>query len=117
MTCRSNGETIGNSSPDRSTVKGFLTWPVSTCEWMRKSSIRSQSGNARIANSNQGKSMNTNQIIRAWKDSSYRASLTEAERAQLPGNPAGIIELKDKQIKAVTEGFGSTWYTIWIRPR
>jgi mersacidin/lichenicidin family type 2 lantibiotic len=39
--------------------------------------------------------------IRAWKDSSYRASLSEAEQAQLPENPVGQIELTDEELKAV----------------
>ncbi len=34
-------------------------------------------------------------IIRAWKDEAYRLSLTEAERAQLPVNPAGFIEMDE----------------------
>jgi mersacidin/lichenicidin family type 2 lantibiotic len=37
--------------------------------------------------------MSTQNIIRAWKDESYRASLSEAERAALPANPAGVIAL------------------------
>jgi mersacidin/lichenicidin family type 2 lantibiotic len=40
-------------------------------------------------------------IIRAWKDEEYRLSLTEAERALLPQNPAGLIELEDEEMKAV----------------
>jgi mersacidin/lichenicidin family type 2 lantibiotic len=42
--------------------------------------------------------------IRAWKDEEYRASLTDAERALLPPNPAGLIELDDEQMKAVLGG-------------
>ncbi len=37
-------------------------------------------------------------IIRAWKDDSYRMSLSEAERAQLPANPAGPVELSDAEL-------------------
>jgi mersacidin/lichenicidin family type 2 lantibiotic len=40
-------------------------------------------------------------VIRAWKDEEYRAGLTDAERAQLPPNPAGLIELDDEQMKRV----------------
>jgi mersacidin/lichenicidin family type 2 lantibiotic len=43
-------------------------------------------------------------IIRAWKDAEYRASLTEAERAQLPEHPAGLVELSDADLDAVTGG-------------
>jgi mersacidin/lichenicidin family type 2 lantibiotic len=35
--------------------------------------------------------MSTQTIVRAWKDESYRSSLSEAERAALPANPAGVI--------------------------
>jgi len=35
--------------------------------------------------------MSTRNIIRAWKDASYRNSLSDAERAALPPNPAGSI--------------------------
>lgn len=40
-------------------------------------------------------------IIRAWKDEEYRASLSDAERALLPANPAGLIELDDEQMRKV----------------
>jgi mersacidin/lichenicidin family type 2 lantibiotic len=39
--------------------------------------------------------LNTIDIIRAWKDPEYRLSLSEAERALLPGHPAGFMELTD----------------------
>ena len=45
-------------------------------------------------------------VIRAWKDEAYRFSLTEAERAQLPEHPAGIIELRDEQMCSVVGGTG-----------
>jgi mersacidin/lichenicidin family type 2 lantibiotic len=32
-------------------------------------------------------------IIRAWKDEEYRRGLSDAERACLPGNPAGAVDL------------------------
>ena len=37
--------------------------------------------------------MNRQDIVRAWKDEEYRGSLTDAERAALPENPAGMVEL------------------------
>jgi mersacidin/lichenicidin family type 2 lantibiotic len=46
-------------------------------------------------------------IIRAWKDEEYRLGLTEAERALLPGHPAGLIELDDDQMKMVLGGGGT----------
>ena len=52
-------------------------------------------------------------VIRLWKDEEYRKSLTEEElrqfeeestrimqeSAQLPGNPAGVIELTDDELR------------------
>jgi mersacidin/lichenicidin family type 2 lantibiotic len=48
--------------------------------------------------------MSKQQIIRAWKDRAYRRGLSEAERAQLPENPAGLIELTDAQLGAIGGG-------------
>lgn len=41
-------------------------------------------------------------VIRAWKDEAYRASLTEEERARLPPNPAGVVEINDDYLRGVT---------------
>jgi mersacidin/lichenicidin family type 2 lantibiotic len=43
-------------------------------------------------------------IIRAWKDEGYRNSLSEAERAALPENPAGIVELSDEEMQIAWGG-------------
>lgn len=43
-------------------------------------------------------------VIRAWKDEAYRLSLTEEQRAALPENPAGMIELNDIDLAAVAGG-------------
>jgi len=53
-------------------------------------------------------------IIRAWKDPGYRNSLSEAERASLPGNPAGPIELSDADLGNVAGGnlVRPTWYNF-----
>lgn len=37
-------------------------------------------------------------VIRAWKDEEYRLSLSEAERAQLPEHPAGLVEVTDADV-------------------
>ena len=37
--------------------------------------------------------MSKQNIIRAWKDETYRRSLSEAERAALPENPVGRVDL------------------------
>ncbi len=47
-------------------------------------------------------------IVRAWKDEDYRLSLSEAERAQLPENPAGMIELSDTDLSEVNGGTTAT---------
>ena len=43
-------------------------------------------------------------IIRAWKDEDYRDSLSDEEKAQLPENPAGLIELTDEDMSSVSGG-------------
>jgi mersacidin/lichenicidin family type 2 lantibiotic len=43
-------------------------------------------------------------IIRAWKDEEYRNSLSAAERAMLPENPAGMIELTDEDLDGAAGG-------------
>ena len=48
--------------------------------------------------------MNNINIIRAWKDAEYRNSLSEAELAALPENPAGLVELPDEEMAAVAGG-------------
>ncbi len=40
-------------------------------------------------------------IIRAWKDEAYRQGLSEAQRAALPANPAGMSELTEAEAAAV----------------
>ena len=40
-------------------------------------------------------------IVRAWKDETYHRGLSTEERAMLPANPAGEIELTDAQLAAV----------------
>ncbi len=43
-------------------------------------------------------------IVRAWKDEEYRASLSAAELAALPDNPVGMIELDDAALEAAAGG-------------
>ena len=49
--------------------------------------------------------MEHDDIIRAWKDEEYRNSLSEEQRAQLPENPAGMVELSDEAMQNVGGGF------------
>jgi len=43
-------------------------------------------------------------VVRAWKDELYRQSLSEEERASLPENPAGLIELTDEDLGLAAGG-------------
>lgn len=43
--------------------------------------------------------------IRAWKGNRYRERLSESERAQLPDNPAGAIELAESILEDAVGGF------------
>ncbi len=43
-------------------------------------------------------------IVRAWKDEEYRLSLSDAQRAALPANPAGMIELTAADLQDVAGG-------------
>ncbi|HEX6292734.1 MAG TPA: mersacidin/lichenicidin family type 2 lantibiotic [Herpetosiphonaceae bacterium] len=48
--------------------------------------------------------MSIENIIRAWKDEEYRASLSETERAALPEHPAGLVELTDEELDLAAGG-------------
>lgn len=50
-------------------------------------------------------------VIRAWKDEAYRLSLSEEMRAQLPQNPAGLIEIPDDDLEYVAGGSFNTCHT------
>jgi len=43
-------------------------------------------------------------ILRAWKDPEYRKSLTPAQLACLPENPAGKAELSPEDLASVAGG-------------
>jgi mersacidin/lichenicidin family type 2 lantibiotic len=52
--------------------------------------------------------MNKNDVIRAWKDPFYRASLPEEAQAALPQHPAGVADLTDDQIRTLGASGGTT---------
>lgn len=62
--------------------------------------------------------MNKTDVIRAWKDPFYRASLSEEAQAALPQHPAGITELSDDQLMSwgastpITTALTCTEYTF-----
>ena len=51
--------------------------------------------------------MKTNDIIRAWRDAEFMNSLSEEERAMLPANPVGDVELSDDDLAGVNGGGGA----------
>jgi len=54
--------------------------------------------------------MNKADIIRVWKDPKYRATLGPEELALVPAHPAGLIELKDEQLKEASGGVIETTF-------
>jgi mersacidin/lichenicidin family type 2 lantibiotic len=64
-------------------------------------------------------------IVRAWKDATYRRSLTPQQRANLPGNPAGELALSDEEMlvasglkneaRYITTAWFCTLYTFFAR--
>jgi len=73
-----------------------------------------------LGQNNFGKEINTMSkldVVRAWRDAEYRASLAESQRALLPDNPAGALNLSDLDLESVAGGTASTgpiWGTfIW----
>ena len=58
--------------------------------------------------------MMNQKVIRAWKDPAYRNSLSAAERAALPANPAGSVELSDADLGKIAGGnvVRPTWYNF-----
>jgi mersacidin/lichenicidin family type 2 lantibiotic len=49
-------------------------------------------------------------LVRAWKDPVYRASLTEEELAGLAAHPSGLLELPEDQLKTATGAVPMTTY-------
>jgi len=43
--------------------------------------------------------MTNTEIIRAWKDTEYRAGLSESALSCLPENPAGQLKLSDNDVR------------------
>ena len=46
-------------------------------------------------------------IVRAWKDETYRQSLSEEQMNTLPANPAGELELADSSLRSVLGAGGA----------
>lgn len=45
--------------------------------------------------------MNKSDLIRAWKDPVYRSSLAAEELGALPAHPAGLIDLREEELRGV----------------
>ena len=45
-------------------------------------------------------------LVRAWKDESYRQSLSDEQLNQLPENPAGAVDLTDAELESIYGGGG-----------
>jgi mersacidin/lichenicidin family type 2 lantibiotic len=52
-------------------------------------------------------------VIRAWKDSIYRASLRTEELELVPSNPAGLVEVTDEDLKEAS-GLAAFAVTTYI---
>jgi mersacidin/lichenicidin family type 2 lantibiotic len=50
-------------------------------------------------------------VVRAWKDQEYRESLSAEQRAALPANPAGLMELSDAELGSIEGGVFPTTVT------
>jgi mersacidin/lichenicidin family type 2 lantibiotic len=48
--------------------------------------------------------MSQDQVVRAWRDPAYRSSLSETELRALPANPAGLVELSERELLEVNGG-------------
>lgn len=55
-------------------------------------------------------------VIRAWKDQDYFASLSAADQSALPASPAGLLEVRDEDLNGIAGGSGSS-NTDCSRPR
>lgn len=52
--------------------------------------------------------MTIDDIIRAWEDREYRESLSDEERALLPEDPVGQIEMTEDELTKIVGGIGPT---------
>ena len=57
--------------------------------------------------------MSADNIIRAWKDAEFRNNLSAGERALIPANPAGLIELTDEALDELVAGAAEAGSCCW----
>lgn len=61
--------------------------------------------------------MKKQQIIQAWRSEDSFRNLSAEERASLPANPAGLMEVQDEVLNSVTAaGCSSTWGMSYCTP-
>lgn len=48
--------------------------------------------------------MKKRDVIRAWRDGEFYASLSDADRAALPESPASVIDLDDDVLATISGG-------------
>jgi mersacidin/lichenicidin family type 2 lantibiotic len=53
-------------------------------------------------------------VVRAWKDPSYRAGLHGEEIALLPAHPAGFVALSDEELKEASGIAANLQTTAWF---
>lgn len=68
--------------------------------------------------------IDSHRTVRAWKDETFRLTLSDAEQALLPDSPAGTIELADADLGESAGGedagltqttvCGTTWYCVTV---
>lgn len=57
--------------------------------------------------------MQHDDIVKAWKDAEFRAELSPEERALIPENPAGLVELTDEALESVVGGETASSCLCW----
>ena len=48
--------------------------------------------------------MTRKDVIRAWRDGEFHASLTDEQRAAMPDSPASVIDLGDDVLATISGG-------------
>jgi mersacidin/lichenicidin family type 2 lantibiotic len=56
--------------------------------------------------------MSYENIIRAWKDETFRNGLGETERSLLPAHPSGLVELTNADLSGVGGAVQRTFTTV-----
>ena len=53
-------------------------------------------------------------VVRAWKDPSYRATLGAEAAASLPSHPAGLVEISDEELRQASGLNTNLMTTAWF---